>query len=71
MLAFWFRLDLNEDIGLSSDITPFYYILMSFAPSVDDVKWYLTHGANPDIKDAYGKTATYYTSDDKIKEVFA
>ena len=64
-------LDLNENIGLSADLTAFYYILMSLLPSVEDVKWYLTHGANPDIKDAYGKTATYYTSDDKIKELFA
>ena len=64
-------LDLNENIGLSADLTAFYYILMSLLPSVDDVKWYLTHGADPDIKDAYGKTATYYASDDKIKELFA
>ena len=64
-------LDLNEDIGLSSDITPFYYILMSFAPSVDDVKWYLTHGADPDIKDITGRTAIDYASDDKIRELLS
>lgn len=58
----------DKDVDNNGE-TNFAYILANLNPSVEDVKWMLTKGANPDIKDSEGDTAIEYTDDPKIKEL--
>lgn len=63
--------DLNELGEISSyrgKITPFM-LLLTWDPSVEDVKWMLSHGADPKVKDGSGDTAIEWTDDSKIKEL--
>ncbi len=61
--------DLNGIYDEDDNETVFMEILSNLKPSVEDVKWMLTHGANPDTKDEDGDTAIAYTDDPKIQEL--
>ena len=64
--------DLNELEEISSytvKITPFM-LLLTWDPTVEDVKWMLSHGADPKVKDGSGDIAIEWTDDSKIKELF-
>lgn len=61
-------LDLNK---LYEGSTYFMRILNKLSTSVEDVKWMLSHGADPSVKDSDGDTAIEYTKDSKIKNLLS
>ena len=66
--------DLNDTNCLSDNFdkrTVFMEILYNMNPSIEDVKWLLNHGANPNIKDKDGDTAVEYTDNPKIIELLS
>ncbi len=63
--------DLNKfgDYGnYPIEITPFM-LFLTWNPSVEDVKWMINHGADPDIKDSTGDDAVEWADNSEIKEL--
>lgn len=61
------QINLNDPYFNNESTTLFYGILDGFNPSVDDVKWMIAHGADPDKEDENGNTALDYTTNKQIQ----
>lgn len=63
-------IDLNGILTKEYHKPTIFMVALGWDPSVEDVKWMLAHGANPDLKDGDGDTAIEWTDDSKIKNLF-
>ena len=63
-------IDLNGILTKEYHKPTIFMVALGWDPSVEDVKWMLAHGANPDLKDGDGDTAIEWTADSKIKNLF-